>query len=181
MTRLENVIADIESVNKGKYAWIYNDDGEIRDDVICGNVLDLLEELKEYEINATENAIQKITMKSDRRWNTYNWNANIDHNIDVAEMEINGYTYMTIMVHRFGDVRANYTDRFMVRFDDEYTWFELEARMQYKTIADDRYTVNIDIMNECYSVWDNEKQNEVGEFYEIEVKDLLEEIADTTK
>ena len=176
MTRLENVIADIESVNKGKYAWIYNDDGEIRDNVICGNVLYLLEELKEYEINATENAIQKITMKSDRRWNTYNWNANIDHNIDVAEMEINGYTYMTIMVHRFGDIRANYTDRFMVRFDDEYTWFELESRMQYKDIVDGKYTCDIDIFSEMYRVWDNENQNEVGEFYEIEVDDLLAEI-----
>ena len=181
MTRLENVIADIESVNKAGMAWIYDADGNIRDDVICGNVLDLLEELKEYEINATENAIQKITMKSDRRWNTYNCSANIDHSLDVAEMEINGYTYMTIMVHRFGDVRANYTDRFMVRFDNEYEWFELESCIQCKTIANDRYTVDIDIMSECYNVWDNEKQNEVGEFYELEVKDLLEEIADTTK
>ena len=113
---------------------------------------------------------------ADRRWNTYNWNANIDHHIDVAEVELDGYTYMAIMVHRWGDVRANYTDRFLVRFDDCYEWSELESIMQYKTICDGRYCVDIDIMTECYSVWDNEEEVSIGEFYEIEVEDLLKEI-----
>lgn len=178
MARLDNVIKDIKEVNKECHAWIYEPNGEIRDDVICGNVLDLLYELKDYEIDTTEKSIDWIVVNADRRWNTYNWNANIDHNIDVAELEINGYTYMAIMVHRYGDVRANYTDRFLVKFDNEYTWFELESRTQFKDIADGRYTCDIDIMDECYRVWDNDNQTEVGEFYEIEVEDLLNEIGE---
>ena len=83
---------------------------------------------------------------------------------------------MAIMVHRYGDVRANYTDRFLVRFDNEYEWFELESIMQYKTICDGRYFININIMTECYNVWDNEKEVNVGEFCELEVEDLLNEI-----
>lgn len=83
---------------------------------------------------------------------------------------------MAIMVHRWGDVRANYTDRFLVRFDNEYEWFELNSRVQYKTICDGRYCVDIDIMTECYNVWDNEKEVSVGEFYEFEVEDLLKKI-----
>ena len=176
MTRLDNVIKDIENVNKECHAWIYEPNGEIKDGVICGNVLDLLYELKNYEIDTTEKSIDWIVVNADRRWNTYNWNANIDHNIDVAEMEINGYTYMAIMVHRYGDVRANYTDRFLVRFDDETEWFELESRMQYKTIADGKYCCDIDIMAECYNVWDWDNNTSLGEFYEIEVEDLLNEI-----
>ena len=179
MTRLENVIADIESVNKEGHAWIYNNDGEIKDDVICGNVLDLLYELKDYEIDTTEKSIDWIVVNADRRWNTYNWNANIDHNIDVAEMKINGYTYMAIMVHRYGDIRANYTDRFLVRFDNEYEWFELESCMQYKTICDGKYCVNIEIMSECYNVYDLELGESIGEFYEIEVTDLLDAVSET--
>lgn len=176
MSRIDNVIADIKNVNKGGYAWIYNSDGTIKDNVICGDVLDLLYELKDYEINTTEKSINWIVVNADRRWNTYNWNANIDHNIDVAEMEINGYTYMAIMVHRYGDVRANYTDRFLVRFDSEYEWFELESRMQYKTICDEKYGIDIDIMSECYSVYDWELGESIGEFYEIEVEYLLDAI-----
>ena len=176
MTRLDNVIKDIENVNKECHAWIYEPNGTIKDDVICGNVLELLYELKDYEIDTTEKSIDWIVVNADRRWNTYNWNANIDHHIDVAELEINGYTYMAIMVHRYGDVRANYTDRFLVRFNDIYEWIELESRMQYKTICDGRYCIDIDIMSECYNVYDWDEFDNIGEFYEIEVEDLIEAI-----
>ena len=179
MRKIDSIIEDIKSVNRMQnHAWIYDDDGNIRDDVICGNVIDLLEELKPYEVYTydVDERIDYILENSDNRWNTYNWNANIDHHIDVAEMEINGYSYMTIMVHRYGDVRGNYTERFLVSFDSEDEIFYLESRTQYKDIADGRYTCDIDIFSEVYRVWDNENQNEVGEFYEIEVKDLLAEI-----
>lgn len=176
MSRLDNVIKDIENVNKECHAWIYDADGNIKDDVICGNVLELLYELKDYEIETIEKSIDWIVEHATHRWNTYNGNTNIDHNIDVAEMKINGYTYMAIMVHRYGDVRANYTDRFLVRFDNGDEVFYLESCTQCKDVADGRYTCDIDIFSELYDVWDNEKQNEVGEFYEIEVEDLLDVI-----
>ena len=176
MAKLDAVIKDIEAVNKIGYAWIYDADGNIKDNVICGNVLPLLYELKDYEIETTEESIDWFAKNADKRWNTYNWNANIDHDIDVAEMYLNGYTYMAIMVHRYGDIRANYTDRFLVRFDNEYEWFEFESRVQYKTICDGRYCIDINIMSETYNVWDNEKEVNVGEFYELEVEDLLNEI-----
>lgn len=177
MSRLDEVIKDIENINKECHAWIYDADGNIKDDVICGNVLDLLYELKDYEIETfdTEKSIDLVVEHAKFRWNTYNWNANIDHNIDVAEMEINGYTYMAIMVHRYGDVRGNYTDRFVVKFDDISEIYELNSRIQYKDI-NDRYICDIDIFSEWYNVWDTDNQTEVGEFYEIEVADLLNEI-----
>ena len=176
MTKLDAVIKDIEAVNKACGVWMYDEDGNIKDNVICGNVLPLLYELRDYEIETTEESIDWFVKNADKRWNTYNWNANIDHDIDVAEMYFNGYTYMAIMVHRYGDVRGNYTDRFVVRFDNEYDWFEFESRVQCKTICDGRYCADINIMAECYNVWDNEKEVSVGEFYEIEVEDLLKEI-----
>ena len=176
MTKLDAVIKDIEAVNKIGYAWIYDADGNIKDDVICGNVLPLLYELKDYEIESTEESIDCIVKNADRHWNTYNWNANIDHDIDVAEIHLNGDTYMAIMVHRYGDIRANYTDRFVVKFDDCYEWSELESIMQYKAICDGRYYIDINIMSETYNVWDNEKEVNVGEFSELEVEDLLNEI-----
>ena len=176
MTRLDAVIKDIEAVNKMGNAWIYDANGNIKDDVICGSVLPLLYELRDYEIESTEESIDWIVEHADRRWNTYNWNANIDHDIDVAEVYLNGDTYMAIMVHRYGDTRANYTDRFLVRVDNAYDWFEFNSRIQCKEIANGRYCVDIDIMAECYNVWDNEKEVSIGEFYEIEVEDLLNEL-----
>ena len=176
MTRLDAIIGDIKEVNKTCGAWIYEPNGTIKDDVICGSVLPLLYELKDYEVESTEESIDWIVENADRHWNTYNWNANIDHDIDVAEVELDGHTYMAIMVHRYGDVRANYTDRFVVRFDDCYEWSELESIMQYKAICDGRYCVDINIMSETYTVWDSKEEVSVGEFYEIEVEDLLNEL-----
>ena len=176
MTRLDAVIKDIEAVNKADIAWMYDVDGNIKDNVICGNVLPLLYELRDYEIEATEKFIDWIVGHADKHWNTYNWNANIDHDIDVAEKHLNGDTFMAIMVHRYGDIRANYTDKFLVRFDNKYDWFEFNSRMQYKEIAGGRYYVDIDIMTEAYYVWDNEECVNVGEFSELEVEDLLNEI-----
>ena len=176
MTRLDAVIKDIEAVNKAGIVWIYDEDGNIKDNVICGNVLPLLYELRDYEVESTEESIDWFVKNADRHWNTYNWNANIDHDIDVAEVEVDGYTYMAIMVHRYGDVRGNYTDSFVVRFYDSYEWSEFESIMQYKAICDGRYCIDINIMSETYNVWDNEKEVTVGEFYELEVEDLLNEI-----
>ena len=176
MTKLDAVIKDIKEVNKMGNAWIYDADGNIKDDAIYGSVLPLLYELKDYEVEATEEFIDWIVEHADRHWNTYNRNANIDHDIDVAKLYLNGYTYMAIMVHRYGDIRANYTDRFLVRFDNEYDWFEFNSRVQYKEIAGGRYCVDIDLMTECYNVWDNEECVNVGEFSELEVEDLLNEI-----
>lgn len=175
MLKLDAVIKDIKDVNLMGNAWIYDDNGNIKDNVICGNVLPWLEELKEYEIDVEDEFIDFIVENSENRWNTYNWNAHIDHEIDGAEMDIDGYHYVALMVHRYGDVRWNYTDRFVVRFDDAYDFNALESRMQYKEIAE-RYMCDIDIFCEWYNVWDCEKQCEVGEFYDIEADDLLAEI-----
>ena len=48
--------------------------------------------------------------------------------------------------------------------------------MQYKTICDGRYCVDINIMSETYIVWDNEEEVSLGEFCELEVEDLLNEL-----
>ena len=39
MSRIDNVIADIKDVDRNGHAWIFDADGNIRDDVICGDVI----------------------------------------------------------------------------------------------------------------------------------------------
>ena len=53
--------------------------------------------------------------------------------------------------------------------------FCLESAMQYKNI-NDRYMLDVNIFTEGYNVWDSESEEDLGMFYEIEVKDLLDEI-----
>lgn len=179
MKRIDNIISDIEDINKNNYSWLYDENGHMRESAICGSVIEFLRGIKPYEVDATDKAINMIVDNADRRWNTYNWSANIDHDIDVAEKVINGHLYMAIMVHRYGDVRCNYTNRFLIMFDDEYDWFDVEERMQYKTfcydedMSENRYCADIDIFSESYNVYDWKTNNNIGEFYETEVEELM--------
>ena len=177
MTRLERVIEEVKGARQGKYRpWIYNENGQMKDTVICGEILDLLEELKDYEIEATDEWIQKfIYDKNTKGYNTYNYGANISNDLQyhIQETE-NSYT-IVIAVHLRGDIRCGYSDYFAVKFEDFYEWNDLESKRQHKMITD-TLEADIDIMTECYEVYDYSTDDYVGSFYQVEIKDLLEAI-----
>ena len=179
MTRLENVIEQVRDARKGvNRPWIFNDDGKIADNVMCCEVLDVLEELKEYEIEVSDEWIENFknnpNVKGD---NTYNWNGNIsnDLNMDYLVTE-DDEEIILIMVHLFGDIRGGYSDYFAVKFDSMYEFYELESATQIKTV-NDHMSADLSIFSEMYNVYNYEKQEDVGSFYCLELEDLLEEIA----
>lgn len=177
-TRLENVIEQVKESRMGKHkAWIFDEDGRIKDDVMCCEVLDLLEELKKYEISVSDEWIEEFQnnpkVKGD---NTYNWNGNISNDLNINYMtNDNDEEIMLIMVHLYGDIRGGYSDYFAVKFDSKYEFYELENATQMKDV-NDHMVADLTIFSECYNVYDYEKQEDVGEFYELELEDLLEEI-----
>ena len=87
------------------------------------------------------------------RNNTYNYSANIDHDIDYRIVE-SGHdgVWFAFMVHRYGDVRGNYTDWAVCKFDNLYELWELESIRQSKNFDDgdkiERYTADINIFDE---------------------------------
>ena len=72
MSRLTNVI---EQVKENRQAWIYDEDGNIRDGIICGDVMEWLDELRDYEINVSDKFIEdfKRSLGTD---NIYTYNIN---------------------------------------------------------------------------------------------------------
>ncbi len=193
MSNIENIIADIEEVNQTYGFWIRDEHGNLKDDVVCGEVISFLEELKEYEVEMSQADIKDMMNFWDsnfdvhRSWhngnnywrdNTYNCNANIDHDIDyrIVESAHDG-VWFAFMVHRYGDVRGNYTDWAVCKFDYVESIFELESVMQYKDIIG-KYVADINIFTEGYEVYDYINDKDVGTFYDIEVDDLLNSIAE---
>lgn len=178
MTRLENVIEQVKDARKGaNKPWIFNDDGKIADNIMCCEVLDVLEELKKYEISVSDEWIENFKnnpkVKSD---NTYNFSGNISNDLNMDYMtNDDGEEIMLIMVHLFGDVRAGYSDYFAVKFDSMYEFYELESATQIKDV-NDHMAADLNIFSETYNVYDYEKQEDVGSFYCLELEDLLEEI-----
>src|SRR5574344_2830661 len=104
MTRLEKVIEEVKSVRTGLgCAWIFDENGNIRDDVLVGDVLPLLEELKEYEIDITDEEIEEFINDEETKGdNTYNWGANISNDLLIYSQEYDGEITMVIAVHLRG-------------------------------------------------------------------------------
>lgn len=162
MTRLEKAIEEIKSV---RTAWIFDENGVIRDDVFVGDTIDLLNmflekglevELDEYDEDAIE-------------YNTYNWGAYISN--DIAFGFKNGK--MIAMVHICG---ANYTDLFALDIGSLDELFDYVDSVLYKDIDETHYAF-FDIFNEGIEVYNSETEDSIRCF-EMELGDLLQEIKD---
>lgn len=178
MTRLEKVIEQVVESRKAKNkSWIFDEEGRVRNNIMCCEVLDVLEDLKEYEIEVSDEWIESFKnnpkVKGD---NTYNFNGNISNDLNMDYMvNENGEEIMLIMVHLFGDIRCGYSDYFAVKFDNEYQFYELESAMQIKEV-NDHMSADLTIFSEMYDVYDYDKQDTIGSFYCMELEDLLKEI-----
>lgn len=178
MTRLENVIEQVKNARNGENRpWIFNNDGKIADNIMCCEVLDVLEELKEYEIDVSNEWIENFKSNPKvKSGNTYNWNGNISNDLNMNYMtNDNGEEIMLIMVHLFGDIRAGYSDYFAVKFDNEYQFYEMESTRQSKYV-NDHMVADLTIFSEIYDVYDYDRCDTVGSFYCLELEDLLKEI-----
>ena len=180
MTRLGKVIEQVKAVrHSGIGGWIFDSNGNIKEDVICGEVLPLLEEMKNYEINVNDKYIEDFLNRCYNYetidGNTYNYNACISEHIDWKAFETNNNCFFLVKIHLYGDIRSGYSDYFVLKMEDYQEFWELENWLQFKTI-NDQYSVDIYLNQECYDLIDNENQENLGEYYEPSIKDLLKSI-----
>ena len=194
---LNNIINDLRNlegkeVGSGYFRHIYTN--EI--DATTISILDVLKNLKPYEIEAFEiynycneeeeeiievsaNEFLEIEEYEEiRSDNSYNWNSPIsnDFNYSIYESSLCEGIIIEFSVHRYGDVRCNYTEEIYFRFNDEYEFYEaLEESNKYFTIEKNNkmYEIEINIFSESPRIY-IEEDNEDIEGYEA--YELLEEL-----
>lgn len=111
----------------------------------------VFDEIQEMVDHMTEYDLWK-ELKHD---NTYNWGAPLSNNIDfkIFADKLNDKYYVQFNVHRFGDVRANYTEYALLEYDSEdgfiYDLAEVKKRIE---VGD--YTVEVDIFQDSLDVMD---------------------------
>jgi hypothetical protein len=158
----------------GTKSWIWDGD-KIRDDVYVCDIFPILEDLKEFEIELSDEEFANI-IENGKADNTYNWGANISNDLDFRYIDgIDGGC--VIMVHLAGDVRSNYSDYFAI--EDIQDLFDLESTYQTKDI-DDRYSADMEAFREGFDVYDQNTSEIIGECYDIEREDVLEWIKQNT-
>lgn len=185
---IDEIIKDLTENCLG--GWIF-ENGKIKDDVLCIDTRDLLEEFKQFELPYDEamklcenlialhgeNAMEGmfcgftfggIATKSD---NTYNWSANISHDINFDCFECDDEKYIAIMVHRSGDIRGNYTFYAILECNLE-DLYELEF---YPSIDIEGTNLVADLKwySDTYDVYNLDTNEAYDGYYHTEMSDLL--------
>lgn len=178
MSRLDDVINQVKESRVGEgRAWIFDEDGTLSDKVIVAEVLDFLNELKEFEIGVSDAWLENILEERRIEWeNTYNANANVTNDINYGTLPASDDGVIIIArVHLRGDIRCGYSDFFVVKMESLDNFYNLESA--YPSIdIDGRYVADVCLFCESYSVYDTETDSNVGEFYEVEKEDLIKAI-----
>ena len=174
---INNIINDLRSlegkeVGSGYFKHVYSNEVG----VTTISILDVLESLKPYEFDTENLEILTYTEDSEEEYkivdmdeflewykyeevtatNSYNWSAPISNhfNYTIYQSRTMDDCIVEFKVHRFGDVRCNYTEEVYLKFEDEYVFYDvINENNKYFTIEDKEnnieYDVCIDIFSEC--------------------------------
>ena len=175
MTNLELIVNDIKNL-RGANVEIFGQPTQLKEEI--GNtyidVLDVLEALRPYEhimevdevdeegefvgvkefedIDAYLDWMEEVNdLREEEATNTYNWSSNVSNHINyhiyVDDMD---YAYLVLKVHRYGDVRCNYTNEAICRFDtidDLYGVLDVE-KSNIIEVNGEEYTYYVRLLSE---------------------------------
>ena len=126
------------------------------------------EELDDYvdsEVESIDEYLKYLEAKKVMADNTYNWNAPIDSdfNYKIYQDQVNDRYLVELSVHKYGDIRANYTDSVLYSFEHIDDFFATVAQAgYYKPIG--KYYLEACPLQEGWRLYDEEG-------------DLLEEVS----
>ena len=197
---LNNIITDLKNlegklVGKDSYfEKIYTNEAPI--DMI--STIDVLENLVPYEIDNFigydfekelemeidfEEYLELYEYEETRADNTYNWLAPLTNHMDfrIYESKELGDIIVELKVHRYGDVRCNYTEECYLNFQNDYEFYEVlsEIGKQLLVIKNDKqYYIRINIFSDCPEI-EKSDINDLDEYEYIEgyeAYELFEEL-----
>ena len=164
MTRLKAILQDIKDL-EGKAVEIFGQpvtlDSE-EDKGMTPRVKDFITALMDYEANevTSRKIIEKHHEDNDfiakRSDNSYNWSGHVDHNFSYHHYQYNDNDFIIFAVHRYGDVRGNYTDEAVLKMTlDEFYEVMSESLSVFESVEVDgvSYNLNISAYNESIEVY----------------------------
>ena len=195
---LNNIITDLKNlegklVGKGSYfEHVYTNEASI--DAI--STIDVLENLKPYEMDNFigydfekeeemeidfEEYLELYEYEEIKSDNSYNWSAPLTNHINyrIYESKVMDDIIVELSVHRYGDVRCNYTEDCYLKFDNDYIFLETlgEANKMLTTIKDGKqYNIYIDIFRDNPDIEICDKKNEYEYIFGYEAYELFEEL-----
>lgn len=165
---IRNIINDIKEIHETPvYYWGgYHELNALKTDDFTINIIDVLKALEPYEINESiEDLTESGYIYNDCDYNannSYNWLAPVNHHFDFMiynnNNTVNDCCYIEFKVHRFGDVRGNYTDNIVLEFMNDCEFLEVLSECnKYSTIEIDgiNYNIDVNIFSDTFEVYDD--------------------------
>lgn len=154
----------------------YDEDEDEYTEEDAENIDEYLEYLEEIgEISSV------VEYKGD---NSYNWGSPLSNHIDIRVYKgATGREYMELKVHRYGDVRSNYTETTLLEFDSDYTFYEilLDNSAHIDVEVDGvEYSVTVEATSDMLQVYNRETGADF-EVYAVDMDDLKAEIKEATE
>lgn len=185
---IRNIINDIKAIHETPvyYFGSYHELGTLETDDFTINIIDVLKALEPYEIAQSIDELTESGYIYDdcnyRGDNSYNWSAPVNHHFDFKiynnNNTVNNCCYVEFMVHRFGDVRGNYTTSVVLEFMGDYEFYEtLTECYKYSNVEIDgiNYDVDVNIFSDAFEVWDDDG-NYLGTVHGCDKEEVIEEI-----
>lgn len=185
---IKAMIEDIKEIHETPvyYYGSYHELDALETDDFTINIIDVLEALEPYEITESIDELTEsgsiynnCDYKSD---NSYNWSAPINHDFDFKvydnENTVCDVCYIEFKVHRFGDVRGNYTESVVLEFENNYEFYEaLSECNKYNTIEIDgnNYSVDVNIFSDGFEIFDD-NGSYITTVYGYDADEITEEI-----
>ena len=168
---LNNIIADLKNL-EGKevgrqtyFHHIYTNEANVNEI----STLDVLENLKPYEIDSfiSYDFEKELDMEMDfeeylelyeyeeiKSDNSYNWVAPLTNHINyrIYESKVIDDIIVELKVHRYGDIRCNYTEECYLKFQNDYEFYEVLSEMGKQLLViknDKQYYIRINIFSDC--------------------------------
>lgn len=113
--------------------------------------------------------------------NSYNWDAPVTQHFNYEVYKAtDGGIFITFSVHRFGDVRGNYTDTALLYFDSDYEFYEAIVgctKNLYITVSGRDFVIDVNPLNNGFEVYENgEDYDYMFTVYGYELDEIREEI-----
>ena len=168
---LNNIIADLKNL-EGKevgrqtyFHHIYTNEANVNEI----STLDVLENLVPYEIDSfiSYDFEKELNMEMDfeeylelyeyeeiKSDNSYNWVAPLTNHINyrIYESKVIDDIIVELKVHRYGDIRCNYTEECYLKFQNDYEFYEVLSEMGKQLLViknDKQYYIRINIFSDC--------------------------------
>lgn len=185
---IRNIIEDIKEIHEAPvyYFGDYHELNALETDDFTINIIDVLKALEPYEIDESIDELAEYGYIYDecdyRADNSYNWTAPVNHNFNFNIYNNNNTAcdvcYVEFKVHRFGDVRGNYTESVVLQFMSDYEFLEVLSECnKYSTVEIHgvNYNIDVNIFSDAFEVFDNDG-NYIANVWGYDTDEITEEI-----